>query len=206
MNVTGEHDLAGMSGSALADTAGIGGILIPEMIKQGYDKDFTVAVTATSSVIGPITPSIPMVLTAAMAGCVGGQDVPQGALPGFLFTAFQLILVAIISAKRQYPIKKRAPLAQMGHDFKRALLPLLMPVILLGGIFSGIFTPTEAASVAVTYALVLGFIIYRAISWEDVRSLCLEVALHTAVICSCGHGPALWVVLTGSGCPGMSSA
>ena len=183
VNVLVSMIFAGMSGSALADTAGIGGILIPEMIKQGYDKDFTVAVTATSSVIGPIIPpSIPMVLTAAMAGVSVGRMFLGGAMPGFLFTAFQLILVAIISAKRQYPIKKRAPLAKMWQDFKRAIVPLLMPVILLGGIFSGIFTPTEAASVAVTYALILGLVIYRAISWEDVRSLCLEVALHTAVI------------------------
>ncbi|MGI6034463.1 MAG: TRAP transporter large permease [Limnochordia bacterium] len=183
VNVLVSMIFAGMSGSALADTAGIGGVLIPEMIKQGYDKDFTVAVTATSSVIGPIIPpSIPMVLTAAMAGVSVGKMFLGGAIPGILFTVLQMVLVAIISVKRQYPVSKRAPLAKMWRDFKRAIVPLLMPVILLGGIFTGIFTPTEAASVAVTYALVLGLVIYRTISWENIRSLSLEVALHTAVI------------------------
>lgn len=182
VNVLVSMIFAGMSGSALADTAGIGGVLIPEMIKQGYDKDFTVAVTATSSVIGPIIPpSIPMVLTAAMAGVSVGKMFLGGAIPGILFTVLQMVLVAIISVKRQYPVSKRAPFAQMWRDFKRAIVPLLMPVILLGGIFSGIFTPTEGASVAVTYALVLGFLIYRAITWENIKTLSLEVALHTAV-------------------------
>jgi tripartite ATP-independent transporter DctM subunit len=183
VNVFMSMIFAGMSGSSLADTAGIGKALIPSMIKEGYDKDFSAAITAASAVCGPIIPpSIPMVITGSIAGMSVAKLFLGGAIPGVLFGILLLIYSYIISLKKGYPKHNKATLKEIIVSVKAAFLPLLMPLILLGGIFSGIFTATEAASVAVGYGLFLAVLIYRNLNWKKFLDVVYDVFMQTASI------------------------
>ena len=169
VNVLASILFAGITGVALGDIAALGTIFIPSMEKQGYDREFSAGVTAASSLVGPIIPpsTVIVLYAAVMEVSVGGMFL--GAIvPGLLIGFADMGMVAIISSYRKYPkvVVKTTP-KQFALSLKDAFLALMMPVIIIAGILSGFFTPTEAAAVSVFYALIIGFIVYRSLSWKD---------------------------------------
>lgn len=184
VNVVTSMLFAGLSGSAVADTSAIGSILIPAMEKAGYSRKFAAAITAASSVIGPIIPpSIIMVIYAFMMNVSVAGLFAAGLIPGLLVGFALMGAVAVISKKRNYPkAEKRATLGEFGAATKGAILPLLTPVIILGGILGGVFTPTEAASVAAGYALFLGLFVLKTIKFSDLDKIFLRAAIASAAI------------------------
>jgi tripartite ATP-independent transporter DctM subunit len=183
VNVLASMIFAGMSGEAVADTAGMGSILIPAMERDGYDKEFSAAVTVSSAVIGPIIPpSVPMIICAALASTSVGRMFAGGMIPGILFGVFLMALCYAISIRRNYPIRPRASKRELWAAFKDSILGLLTVVIILGGIFAGIFTPIEAAGVAVAYAFLVGWLIYRTLDLRKLPTIALDVAKNTGII------------------------
>ena len=168
---------AGLTGSAVSDTAALGTMLIPAMVEDGYDKDFSAAITASSSIIGPIIPpSIIAVIYGSLMNVSIAGLFAAGIVPGILVGLGLMIAAAVISKKRDYPKKENKPTAkEVAISFKEAIIPLLMPVIILGGILTGIFTPTEAAAVAVLYALVIGFFVYKNLELKDIPKSLYEM-------------------------------
>lgn len=166
VNVVASLIFSGMSGSAIADAAGIGKIIIQMMTKDGrYPVGFAAAITAASATIGPvIPPSIPMVMYALVSDTSVGYLFLGGITPGLLMGAVLMVMVARISAKRGFAVEEATPLREMPRITMNAFPALLMPVILLFGIYGGATTPTEAAAVAATYAFVLAAVFYRAIT------------------------------------------
>jgi tripartite ATP-independent transporter DctM subunit len=174
---------AGMSGAAVADAAGLGQVELKAMEEAKYDREFAVAITAASSTIGPIfPPSIPMVIFGLVAGVSVGRLFLGGVIPGALMAGALMVMVWMYAKRRHYP---RAPFPTFHTLWKAslaALLPLMTPVILLGGIWTGWFTPTEAAAVAVAYALILGTVVYRDLKWKDLVEAFIGTAKDTAAI------------------------
>jgi C4-dicarboxylate transporter DctM subunit len=165
---------ASMSGSALADAAGSGKIMQTLMTKDGkYTPSFAAALTAASSVIGPIIPpSIPLVLYALISDTSIGYLFLAGVVPGLLIGAVQMGLIAFTARKRNFPVEAPVPLRELPRLTWEAFPALMMPVILLGLLYSGVTTPTEAAAAAAAYALLISAFLYRSIGWRDVyRSL-----------------------------------
>ena len=182
-NVIASIIFAGMSGAAIADAGGLGTIEIKAMTDEGYDREFSAAVTAASSTIGPIIPpSIPMIIYAAFGGVSVGKLFLAGAVPGLVMGLALMLMIYIISVRRGYPINTRPSLRGICISFKEAFLPLLTPGIILGGIMGGIFTPTEAAVVAAAYALILGMFVYREISWKELNQVILKTAATTTIV------------------------
>ncbi len=174
---------ASMSGSAVADAAGPGLVTIRAMDKAGYPRGFAAAIVAASSVLGPIIPpSIPMILYALMANASVAALFLGGVLPGLLIAAAMMAVVWITARRRNFPIEPPVPRAERPRVLARALLPLGMPVVLLGGIYSGAFTPTEAAAVAALYALLLAGGVYRELGGSKVFAAFADTARQTAVI------------------------
>lgn len=175
---------AGLTGAAVADTAALGTMLIPAMEKDGYPRGFSAAVTAASSIIGPIIPpSIIMVIYGSMMNVSIAGLFAAGIVPGFLVGAVLMLLSARISARRGYPKgERRATAKEMAVAFKRAFIPLLTPVIILGGILTGAFTPTEAAAVAVFYAMAVGFFVYRNFRLRDLWSVLFEMVRNSGSV------------------------
>jgi len=183
VNVLCSMIFAGMSGAAVADAAGIGMVETKAMMDRGYDKDFAVAVTAASAIIGPIIPpSIIMIIYGITAEVSIGRLFLGGFLPGVALGVGQMILCYFISVRRGYPREKRATLAELWQSFRRALLPLIAPVIIIGGILTGLFTATEAGCVAAVYALALGVFVYREIRTNDLMRIVVDSMLTTASI------------------------
>lgn len=173
--------MAGMSGSALADTAGTGSILIPAMRQGGYPAAFSAAVTACASTIGPIIPpSIPFVVLGAMVGISIGRLFLGGAIPGTLMGLYLMVAAYAISKRRGYSAYTKASLWQLWAAFRQAILALMLPAIIMGGILGGVFTPTEAAVVAAVYAFILGVLVYKEIKPSDLPKLFLDSAMTTA--------------------------
>jgi len=183
VNILASMIFAGMSGSAVSDAVGLGQIEIKAMKDQGYDLEFSAAITAASSTIGPIIPpSIPMVLYGVLGNVSVGALFIGGIIPGVLMGLFMMVTVSIIAKQRRYPIQERARFKTIIRTTFQALFPLLCPVILIGGIWSGIFTPTEAAAVAVVYSLFLGLILYRELNWRSLIKVLREALDDTSVI------------------------
>src|SRR5712691_4039073 len=184
VNVLASVIFSGMSGSAIADAVGPGMVEIEMMCRNGrYSRPFAVAVSAASATIGPIIPpSIPMVLYALVSGASVGALFIGGIVPGLLMAAAMMLVIVWIARRRDFPMEAPVPWREIPRIFLRTLLPLLMPVVLLGGIYSGVFTPTEAAAVAALYALVLALFVYRALDWEGLVSVLAESARSTAVV------------------------
>jgi tripartite ATP-independent transporter DctM subunit len=170
VNVVQSIIFASMSGSALADAAGSGRLMQTLMTKDGkYTASFAAALTAASSVIGPvIPPSIPLVLYALVSDTSIGFLFLAGVVPGLLIGAVQMGLIAATARRRNFPVEAPVPLRELPRVSWEALPALLMPVILLGCLYSGITTPTEAAATAALYALLASALIYRSIGWSDV--------------------------------------
>ncbi len=183
-NILASMLFAGLSGSAVADTSAIGSILIPAMEKEGYSKQFAAAVTAASSVIGPIIPpSIIMIIYAYVMKVSVAALFLAGVIPGIMVGAGLMLVTAYIGKRRNYP---KAPRGASGGEiwaaFKKAFLPLLTPVIILGGIISGVVTPTESAGAAVFYALFLSLFITRTVKFEDLPAILYRTGLVSATI------------------------
>lgn len=173
---------AGMSGSAIADAAGLGTIEIKAMEDAGFDTDFSVAVTAASSTIGPIIPpSIPLILYGCAAtGASISALLIGGLVPGIMMALAMAVMVYYFAKKRNYPKAKFPTWKGLWVDFKQAFWPLLTPVILIGGMLSGVFTPTEASSVCVLYAFILTAVFYREVKLKDLWNLFINVAKESA--------------------------
>jgi tripartite ATP-independent transporter DctM subunit len=181
VNIVTNMIMAGMSGSALADAAGTGSILIPAMRQGGYPAAFSAVVTACASTIGPIIPpSIPFVVIGAMVGISIGRLFLGGAIPGTIMGSYLMIVAYIISKRRGYTPYTKSSLKDTLKAFREALLALLLPIIILGGILGGVFTPTEAAVVAAVYAFVLGVFVFKEIKAKDLPRIFLEAGMTTA--------------------------
>ncbi|MDY0091512.1 MAG: TRAP transporter large permease [Candidatus Vecturithrix sp.] len=183
VNIVASMFFAGITGSATADSSSIGGVLIPSMIKRGYDKDVAVAVTATSSTIGIlIPPSIPMVIYGILMDQSIGRLFIAGAIPGVLVGLILMAVSFLLAKKRNYPKEPPYSFQESIKIFIEGILPMFTIVIVLGGIIWGIVTPTEAAVLAVFYAFFLGFFVYRSLTLAMLPRLLLETILLNGVV------------------------
>ena len=174
---------AAISGSSAATTAAIGGMMIPEMVRRKYDKDFSAAINAAGGTIGVIIPpSIPFVTCGVLTGCSISTLFMAGFMPGILMGVALIVVVVIISAKKGYKDTTRFSAREILTYFKDAALAILMPVIVLGGIYTGFFTPTEAAVVAVMYGVVVGMFVYRNITPKSLMKILKDAAGSTAQV------------------------
>lgn len=174
----------GVTGSAAADAAAVGGVLIPAMEKEGYPKDFTAGLTACSTIMGPIIPpSIMMVIYGSTVGVSIGALFAGGVIPGVLIAFSLMITVLIMDRVLKLPRRKvKVPFSEAVVVIKEALLPLMMPVIIMGGILGGIFTPTEAGAVAVLYALVVGFFVLKTLKVSQLIPMLRTTAIVTSTV------------------------
>ena len=178
VNVVSSMFFGGISGSATADTSSIGSIIIPSMIKEGYDADFSVALTATSSTCGPIIPpSILLVLYGVIANVSITKLFLAGYTPGLMLGISLMLVSYLISKRRGYPVYTRSNRRELWLAFKSASFAIFLPVLIIGGMLTGVFTVTEAAGVAVVYALFVGLFIYR-----DLKFTKIHVVLGRAMI------------------------
>ncbi|MFA6507006.1 MAG: TRAP transporter large permease, partial [Treponemataceae bacterium] len=166
-----------------SDTSSVGAILIPAMIKKGYEKDVTVAVTATSSTIGVmIPPSIPMVVYGVASGASIGKLFLGGFVPGVMVGFALMVVTFFLARKRNYPVEIRIPFLKAVIIFIKGMPALLTIVIIIGGIISGFFTPTEAAGIAALYSFLLGTLYYRELKLRDIPGILVEVATTTGMV------------------------
>lgn len=175
---------AGLTGAATADAAAFGKTLVPEMVKQGYRRDYACAVTAAGSIIGPtIPPSGLMVVYGSLMGVSIGGLFAAGILPGLAICAVCMGIIALGATRNNLPqAERRATFREVVVTAWRSTAALIMPVIILGGILGGIVTPTEAASLAVAYALFVGVVVYRNLRLADLYGMLLRTARITGVI------------------------
>ncbi len=174
---------AGITGAAVADTSAIGSILIPAMRKEGYDSSFSAAVTATSSTIGPIIPpSIPFIIYGVLGEVSIASLFLAGFIPGLLLGLMQMGVVAYYARKRNYPKGLRISFRQALKATFDAILVLMMPLIIIGGILSGIFTPTESACIAVVYALIISLLVYRDIRLRDLPKIIVNTGVTSSLV------------------------
>ena len=184
VNIVSSIFFAGITGVAVADSSVLGSIFVPAMEKEGYDTDFSAAVTASSSVIGPIIPpSVPFVLY----GCTVGVSIAglflAGMIPGIILGLALMLTAYFLSKKRKYPVTKVPfSIKEFLISFKNAALALMMPLIILGGILSGVFTPTEAAAVAVAYALVISLFVFRTLGISDLKQILVSSAITSSIV------------------------
>jgi C4-dicarboxylate transporter DctM subunit len=184
VNIIASVFFAGITGAGAADTAAIGSIMIPAMKKEGYSPEYSGAVTAISSTIGPtIPPSIAMVVYGAMAEASIAKLFLAGFIPGLLLGLAQLLVAAYYARRQDFPVRQKIlSFRTVTKGFFNTILAIMMPIILLGGILSGIFTPTEAAAVAVFYALIVGFFIYRELKLSSFVNILFETSVLTGTI------------------------
>lgn len=199
VNVLASMIFAGMSGSAVADAGGLGQVEIKAMREQGYPLPFSAAVTAVSSCIGPIIPpSIPFVMYAAIAEVSPGDLFLAGMVPGILMGLAMMATIYILSYIWDFPKSDyKMSLGQRFHAFKHAILPLFTPVIILGGIMCGIFTPTEASAVAAAYAFVLSYFVYHTIRLKDISKIVVDTVISTAIVVfiMSASSPFSWILI-----------
>ena len=183
VNVVASMIFAGMSGSGLADTSGLGKVEIKAMKDDGYDPAFSAAVTASSAIIGPIIPpSICMVVGAVVTNTSVGRMLVGGVIPGFLMGTGLMLVVYFLSLKRGYPRMERESLKGIWGKFVGTGPALFTPVILVGGIISGMFTPTEAAAIACIYAMILALAFYRAFGFKRLFRIFINVGTATGAL------------------------
>lgn len=178
-SILGAMLMAGISGSAAADASALGGMLIPAMKDEGYDEDFAAAIIASSNVIGPIIPpSIMMIIYGSMTGVSIGAMFIGGVIPGICFGLALMVITYIFTRKRNIVKKQRATIKEIWKAFKDAFWSMLTPIIIIGGILSGFFTPTESGIVAVVYAFIVGFA-SKTIKLKDIKDIVMRAAMGT---------------------------
>jgi tripartite ATP-independent transporter DctM subunit len=174
---------AGMVGSAVADAAGSGAIEIRAMKKAGYKPETAAAITAAAATIGPIIPpSLPMVIYGVMADVSIGKLFMGGVIPGLLMGLALMVMVGFVARREGMARQKFAGFKAIGKAFVDCFFAVMTPVVILGGMFSGWFTPTEAAAVACLYALFLGFVVYRTLHWKQLGPILVDTAVTTGVV------------------------
>lgn len=183
VNVLASVIFSGMSGSAVADVGGLGQVEIKAMRDSGYDEGFTIGVTAASGTIGPIIPpSIPFVVYATYSGASTGALFMAGILPGVFMAIVLCFMCRYMAIKTNSPSSQRASLHERLHAFKKSVLAILMPLIIIGGIWTGKATPTEAALVAILYALIVSGLVYRELSLKKLFDIVMETIDNTMPI------------------------
>lgn len=195
-NIVASVIFSGMSGSAVADAGGLGQVEVDAMRKDGFDNDFSAAVTCASATIGPIIPpSIPAVVYGMMTEVSVGSLFIGGIIPGLLLATACSILVYFISIRRKYPVRKFS-WKEVGESTADAFLSLLTPVIIIGGIWTGIFSPTEAAAMATCYAFLLAVIVYHEMGLKEVARAIEETVRDSAgiLLIICGAAAFSWLV------------
>ncbi len=175
---------AGMTGAAVADTAAFGNTLVPAMVKEGYTRPFSCAVTVAGSIIGPtIPPSNLMVIYGSLMGVSIAGLFAAGILPGLLICALCMAVIALLGKRLNLPKSQEGfSLLRILKAFKSSFLAILMPAIILGGILGGVVTPTEAAAIAVFYALFISTVVYHALSFDDIVDMLIRTARITGVV------------------------
>ena len=184
VNILSSMLFAGLSGSAVADTSAIGSMLIPAMVKNGYTRKFSAAITAASSVIGPIIPpsGIMIIYSYVMGERVAALFL-AGIIPGILVGLGLMLMTWVMAQRYDFPVAtKRSTWSERGNASIKAFFPLLTPVIILGGILGGIFTPTEASAVAVAYALIVSLFILKSMTIRDLPKVLTEAAMVSSVV------------------------
>jgi C4-dicarboxylate transporter DctM subunit len=174
---------AAISGSAPATVAAIGSLMIPAMVRQGYNQNFATATQASSGYIGVIIPpSIPMITYGVVTGASIGKLFMAGLIPGLIMGLALMIVAYVTSRKRGYVGSGQASLKESFIAFKDAILALLMPIIILGGIYGGVFTPTEAANIAVVYGAIISFFVYKELSLKDIPEILRISAINSSMV------------------------
>ncbi|MFN3972401.1 MAG: TRAP transporter large permease [Gemmobacter sp.] len=184
VNVLSSMLFAGLSGSAVADVSALGSMMIPAMEKQGYTRKFAAAITAASSIIGPIIPpSGIMIIYAYVMGESVAALFLAGIVPGIMIGGALMFMIWFLADRYDLPLStRRATWGEAGTASLRAIWPLMTPVIILGGILGGIFTPTEAACVAVGYSLLIGLFVMRTLSFKDLPDIMMKAGITSAVV------------------------
>jgi C4-dicarboxylate transporter DctM subunit len=183
VNVVVSMIFAGITGIATADTSAMCTVMVPAMEKQGYDREFATGVTATSSLIGAvIPPSVQMVLFSVIGGVSTGKLFSAGFLPGVMLGLSMMALVSYFSIKRKYPISSRFSIKNLVINFVKSSLALSMPVVMIGGLIIGVFSPTEASSVGVGMALIIGFFVYKELKIKDLPGILWRSGRLTAAV------------------------
>lgn len=172
-----------ISGSGVATASAIGGITIPAMQREGYPSEFSTAIASISSILGPIIPpSITLIVYAAITNVSVSQLFMGSVIPGILLAGSLIVYALVYGKRKNLPAHEKQTPKQIGHAFKEGIWALLMPIIILGGIFGGIFTPTEAAAVAVVYALIISLTVYRDMKLSELPQVFVEASVSTATI------------------------
>lgn len=183
VNVICSVIFAGMSGSAVADAGGLGAIELQAMKDDGFDDEFTCGVTACSSMLGPmIPPSIPLIVYGTLSGASIGALFMAGVIPGIVMALIMMGVVTVYAVIKKYPRSKFPALKELGISFKEAFLSLMTVVIILIGIYTGVFTATEAAAIVVFYALLLSVVIYRDVTLKDLKKILIDTVHDSATI------------------------
>jgi len=182
--VVAEMFLSGITGSAVADASALGTVLIPSMVKEGYDVEFSTAILATAATAGPIIPpSITMVVYGVTMGVSIGGLFLAGLIPGIIMGLAMMAMAYYFARKRNYPRnERRASVRQVLKGSREAVAALVLPVIILGGIMSGIFTATEAAAIAVFFAFIFGFFVFKTLQVKDIPKILINCAITSSVI------------------------
>ena len=184
VNVVVSMFFAGITGNATADVAALGPLEIAMMTDQGYETDFSATVTVASASVGPIIPpSMPMVMYGMVANVSIGTLFMAGMIPGILMGLSLMVLIVLLASRERYPQSGGFQFSVMMKHFVRALGPLGLPAIILGGIYSGWFTPTEAAAIACLYAFVLGKFVYKEIDWGDLPRILINTGKSLSSAC-----------------------
>lgn len=182
-NVAGSMLFGGISGTAVADAASLGGVLIPGMKKAGYPADFSAAVTAASSTVGPmIPPSVPMIIVGALSGISVGKMFLAGAVPGIIMGLAMMVTTYIIAIKRDFPRQAWQGWGELFKSFLGAFWALFMTLLIVGGLMTGLATPTETAIVACIYALIVGRFVYGELPLSKVPGIIIDSAVASAAI------------------------
>jgi len=196
VNVITSMIMAGVSGVAISDAASTSSVLIPTMVKSGYPKPFSAAITAASSTIGPIIPPSTMfILFGAITGVSIGRLFVAGAIPGVMMGIFQMFVCGVIAKRRNFPVGEKAGFKKILGKTKSSFFALLMPFIIIGGLVFGVFTPTEASAIAVFLAVVIGCLVYRTLNLTDFPQILKDTAvLSGSILILVGTAKALgWV-------------
>lgn len=207
-NIGASMLFAGISGTALADTASIGAMLIPAMKAEGYEADFSAAVTASSSTVGPIIPpSLPMIIAGTLTGISVGKLFVAGALPGILLGLSMMVVSYIISIKRNHPKGERQTIKFIFRTFLDAIWAIGLTALILVGILTGVFTPTEASIMAVLYAVIVGLFVYKDLKWKQIPGAIIDsIKMSAAIMILVGFANLFAWILASERIPQMIAA